>query len=128
MNGDRLKSAFIFGVRLTGVLGPVASTLYVPLMISFESAVLGGELRRKSVRVPYLGSTVGSEIERPCVLGRSVPRSVSVSRFFSTYVSGSLCFLFKHRKTSRAARIIPIAMPGMKPAANDLPLKVGPDE
>jgi len=56
-------------------------------MMSFVAIVLAGELRRKSVLVTAAidGFTVGSEIDRPCIVDPLliVPRSVRVFGDFS---------------------------------------------
>ena len=87
MNGERLKSALIFGVRFEGVTGREAgertSTLYPFVFVPAGSPAPGGVLLKKSVRWVADGSMAGSEMERPCIVGRRkgrVPRSVSVSR------------------------------------------------
>lgn len=108
------------------------------LIISFEPIVRVGELRRKSVRVTAMaeGSTVGSDMERPCIIGRPIwgPRSVRVSRDFSAsgdfdrFLERESFDLRVQQKMSSAATMTPMAMPGMKPAAKDLPLNVVPDE
>ena len=80
----------------------------------------------KSVRWSADGSAVGSEMERPCIVGRrlKVPRSVSVSRrpdFSLVYESAELVCLRRRSSMRHAARNAPSAMPGMNPAAKEAP-------
>lgn len=83
-------------------------------------------MRKKSVRWPTDGSIVGSDIDRPCAVGRRlrVPKSVSVSLglcFSLMYESDDLCFLRKRHRSRQAANSAPSRMPGTKPAANEAP-------
>ena len=80
INGERLNNALIFGGLSGGVAGDRMSTGY-----PFASG-RGGLWRKKSVRYPMDGSALGSDMLRPCMVGRPSigPRSVSVSRGFSS--------------------------------------------
>jgi hypothetical protein len=87
------------------------------------SGILGGELRRKSVRVMD-GSGLGSDMDRPCKVGRRlrVPRSVSVSRVlcFSSMEESPERFFRKMTSKRQPIKNAPKKIPGMKPAANEL--------
>ena len=79
MNGERLKKVFSFG-SCAGVSGPLMLTLFPRAPLATGSSRRGGVDRRKSVLCTIDGSMVGSEMERLCIVGRHVPRSVRVSR------------------------------------------------
>lgn len=132
--GEKLKSCFNLGVRVPGG-GMMASDSTVTLEVPLKDFLfaLSGVQRRKSVRCPPVGSTVGSEIVLKCKVGRRGPSSGlkvvswSCDKCFSPSAIRPFFLRLARHQVTATRRIMPMMMPGTKPAANELPEKAALD-